>query len=354
MNPRSLVTLACLVVALPQLRADQAFSAGPASAEAVATLPLISVQGNRFVNPRGETVVFRGIALSDPASLQERGQWGRAYFEAARSWNANIVRIPVHPGSWRQLGERAYLRLLDDGVRWAGELGMYVIIDWHTIGNPLTDVYHRASYITDRGETFRFWYTIASRYERNPTVACYELFNEPTNREGRMGRMPWSGYREYIEELIYMIRRIDETAIPLVGGFDWSYDLSDVRENPIRFPGVAYATHPYPQKRNPPWEGQWQQDWGFVAEHYPVICSEFGFMSADGPGAHVPVIGDEAYGEALIAFLEQRGISWTPWVFDPVWSPQLIEDWAFTPTRQGRFFRQKMIELNQGASAPVR
>lgn len=77
-----------------------------------------------------------------------------------------------------------------------------------------------------------------------------------------------------------------------------------------------------------------------------MICTEFGFMSADGPGAHVPVIGDETYGEALIRFLEERGISWTVWVFDASWSPQLLEDWNYTPTRQGRFFREKMRELN--------
>jgi endoglucanase len=332
----------------------QTFSDGPVAAPPQEPLPVIAVQGNRFVNQQGETVVFRGLALSDPASLQERGQWNRGYLEAARSWNANLVRFPVHPQAWRDLGERAYLQLLDDGIRWAGELGMYVIIDWHTIGNPLTDVYHRPNYITSRGETFRFWYTIASRYAQNPTVAFHELFNEPTNQGGRMGRMPWAEYRAYIEELVHMIRQINPRSIPLIAGFDWAYELRNIREDPVGFPGVAYVSHPYPQKRNPPWEAQWQADWGYVAETYPVICTEFGFMSADGRGAHVPVIGDETYGEALIAFLEKRGISWTPWVFDPVWSPQLIEDWDFTPTRQGRFFREKLQQLNQGASAPRR
>jgi endoglucanase len=346
--------LAVLIATPAWLWALDPFSDGPQAVTDEAALPVISVVGNRFVNPAGETVVFRGLALSDPASLVERGQWNRRYFEAARSWNANLVRIPVHPEYWRKLGPEAYLKLLDDGIRWAGELGMYVIIDWHTIGNPHTDVYHRPLYITDRGETFRFWYTIAARYERNPTVAFYELFNEPTNRNERMGRLPWSEFKAYMEELIYMIRQINPRAIPLVAGFDWGYDLRHVRNEPIGFPGVAYVSHPYPQKRNAPWERRWQEDWGFVAEKFPMICTEFGFMSADGPGAHNPVIGDETYGEAIIKFMEERGISWTPWVFDPVWSPQLIEDRNFTPTRQGRFFREKMQQLNRGVDAPRR
>jgi hypothetical protein len=48
-----------------------------------------------------------------------------------------------------------------------------------------------------------------------------------------------------------------------------------------------------------------------------------------------------------IALIAAAGISWIACVFDPVWSPQLIESWDFTPTPQGQFFRQKLMELNQ-------
>ncbi len=311
-------------------------------------LPLIKVDGNRFVIAEtGEPIVFRGVSASDPAALLERGQWGRRYFEEMAKWNANIVRIPVHPADWRNLGEDIYLALLDQAIEWSAELGMHVIIDWHTIGNILTGIYHRDIYETTRDETYRFWYTIAIRYQGNPTVAFYELYNEPTNRGGRMGPLPWEEYAQFIEGLIFMLYAIDDTIIPLVAGFDWGYDLSYVAERPIRFPGVAYVTHPYPQKRPEPWEPIWQEEWGFVADTYPMIATEFGFMSEDGPGAHNPVIGDEHYGESIIRFFEERGISWTAWVFDPLWSPQLFKDWdTYTPTRQGRFFKQKMMELN--------
>jgi len=348
-TPRHLrALLICVATCLAPLQAaDVPFNAGREVLKPATALPLLSVKGNRFVNPAGETVILRGLALSDPAELLKKGQWNRKYFEAAKSWNANVVRIPVHPAEWRKFGDDAYLKHLDQAVQWAGELGMYVIIDWHSIGNILTGVYHRPSYITTRDETFRFWYTVAERYKGNPVVAMYELFNEPTNREGMMGRLPWPDYKAYIEELIYMIREIDARAIPLVAGFNWGYDLSYVRDEPVGFPGVAYVTHPYPQKRKENWEENWQRDWGFVAEKYPLVATEFGFMSADGPGAHVPVIADEVYGEAIIKFFEERGISWTPWVFDAEWSPQLIENWDFKPTRQGAFFREKMRALNK-------
>jgi len=339
----SLILVASLAVA----DTPQSFSAPPSAAKATAALPLVAVSGNHFVKPDGTTFVFRGLALSDPAELARKGQWGRRYFEEARKWNANVVRVPVHPEAWRRLGEEAYLKMLDEAVQWSGELGMYVIIDWHTIGNMLTGVYHRPGYITSRDETFRFWYTIAERYKNDPVVALYELYNEPTNRDGNMGPMPWGDYRKLIEDLTFMIQSINPRAIVLVAGFNWGYDLSQVRYDPVRAGNVAYVTHPYPQKRREDWETNWQRDWGQVAEKYPVVATEFGFMSAGERGAHVPVIGDESYGEAIIAFFEQRGISWTPWVFDAEWSPMLIENWNYEPTRQGKFFRDKLRALNK-------
>jgi endoglucanase len=311
------------------------------------SLPFLSVDGNRFVDEDGNTIILRGVSFPDPDRLAEANQWNKRYFQAAKDWNCNVVRIPIHPQLWRKRGEKEYLKLLDDGIEWAGELGMYVIIDWHTIGNPATEVFFLPLYNTSRAETFSFWRTIAERYAGNPVVAFYELFNEPTDYNGRLGRLSWQQYKEFIEEIIYIIYAHDKTVIPLVAGFEWGYDLRNVKDDPIDFPGVAYVTHPYPQKREPPWEEKWEADFGSVADTYPVFATEFGFMSEDGLGAHVPVIGDETYGEAIIGYFNKKGISWTAWVFDPLWSPQLIQDWYFTPTRQGRFFRDKLKELNK-------
>lgn len=309
--------------------------------------PLIRVAGNRLVDPGGATVVFRGFSFSDPDKLAREGHWNRALFHQARArWNANIVRLPVHPSAWRERGEEGYLTLLDSGLQWAEENALYVIVDWHSIGNLRTELFQHPMYNTTRTETLRFWKSIAARYGNRSVVAFYELFNEPTRFNGTLGRISWADFKGYMEEIVYLMRANGARGIPLVAGFNWAYDLTEPAANPIDAPGVAYVTHPYPQKRPPPWEEQWQADWGFMAQRYPVVATEFGFMSADRPGAHVPVMADQTYGEAIIRFFEQRGISWLAWVFDPVWSPQLIEDWDFTPTPQGRFFRQKMTELN--------
>ena len=333
--------------ARPPYAAAQPAAAQPASP----TLPRVRVEGNHFVAEGGKPVVFRGMSFSDPDRLEKLGRWNRAYFEAARDWGANVVRFPIHPQLWRERGPEGYLRLVDQGVQWAAELGMYVIIDWHSIGNLRTELFQRAVYNTTRAETYQFWRTIAARYGKNATVAFYELFNEPTTYQGQLGRMSWDEHREMMEEIISIIRAHDAVGVPLVAGFDWAYDLTPVRESPIRAEGIAYVSHPYPQKRSAPWEEKWELDWGFVADRYPVMATELGFMQPGDRGAHVPVLGDETYGRAIVDYFSRKGISWVAWVFDPDWSPQLITGWSFQPTRQGVFFRDAMRRLN-GATPP--
>jgi endoglucanase len=307
--------------------------------ESCAQLPLIKIQGNSFVKEDGSTVVFRGVNASDPGKLERDGHWDREYFQEAKNWGANIIRFPVHPVRWRSYGEKAYLNLLDQGVQWATEVGMHVIIDWHSIGNLRTGLFQNDMYDTDLKETFRFWRTMSKHFKGNTTVAFFELFNEPTLYNGELGTCTWQQWKVIMEEMIGIVRANGSDAIPLIAGFNWAYDLAEVRNHPINAEGIAYVSHPYPQKRDKPWKEKWSMDWGYVAEKYPVILTEVGFCSPDDRGAHVPVISDESYGDALVEYCDDHGISYVVWVFDPDWSPMMFSDWDFTPTRQGRYFK---------------
>lgn len=308
-----------------------------------AQLPQIRVDGKNFVNPAGETVRFQGVSFADPDKIQRDGHWNKAFFEEARNWGSNIVRFAIHPRAWRAHGPEAYLSMVDQGVAWATELGLYVIIDWHSIGNLNTEQFTGQGYITTMEETVDFWERIARRYQGNHTVAFYELFNEPTNSGGKLGPLTWQTWRPTLEMLIDKVNAIDPQKVFLVAGMDWGYLLNEVPEHPVRRPNVAYVSHPYPQKREQPWEPQWEKDWGKVADIYPIIATEFGFVGKGERGEHIPCIGDETYGEAIIAYFDKKGISYTVWVFDPHWAPAMLEDYQFTPTRQGRFFKEVLL-----------
>ena len=98
-------------------------------------LKQIKVKGNSFVIDDDKPFIFRGLNTSDPDRLQNIGHWNKAYFEEIKNWGANVVRFPIHPRAWRKQGKMNYLKMLDEGVQWATELGIYVIMDWHSIGN---------------------------------------------------------------------------------------------------------------------------------------------------------------------------------------------------------------------------
>jgi hypothetical protein len=308
--------------------------------EPTVTLSKISVKVNYFVNSEGEKLVFRGLNTSDPDKLEKDGHWNLNYFQEMKNWGATIARFPVHPQSWRERGKDNYLKLLDEGVQWATEVGLYVVIDWHSIGNLKEEKFFKPMYETSMEETIDFWRTMAEKYKDSNTAAFFELFNEPTLMNGELGICTWEEWKTINEDLIAIIRENGCTAIPLVAGFNWGYDLMPLKTNPINAEGIGYVSHPYPQKREKPWESQWTEDWGFAAEKYPIVLTEMGFCGPDDEGAHIPVISDESYGEAITAYADARGISYVVWVFDPNWSPMLFTDWNFTPSRQGTYFKK--------------
>jgi hypothetical protein len=325
------------------------------SVGALAEPSRISVQGNHFVTADGKTIVFRGLDASDPDKLQRNGEWNKQYFEMVKSWGANIVRIPVHPAAWHIHGQNDYLKLLDQGIEWAGEEGLYVIIDWHSIGNlyqekffPVSsELYPPTAYNTTKEETLDFWTTMAKHYRGNNTVAFFELFNEPTTTPN-LGTCTWPEWKGLVERIIKTVRENGGTAVPLVAGFNFGYDLTPVAKDPIDAGGIGYVAHPYPMKAKQPWDTNWTHDWGFVSEKYPMILTEIGFLEPGAPNGYNPIIGDEIYGDAITSYCAEHGISYTVWCFDPHWGPCLIKDWDFTPTRAGAFFKKALQAPTKG------
>lgn len=302
----------------------------------------ISIDGKNFVNEAGETMIFQGVNIRDPHNLEEEGHWTKSHFQEAKAWGANVIRLPIHPPSWRARGEEGYLALIDQAVEWAGELELYLILDWHSIGNLKMEMFQHEMYITSVEETTAFWNRVSSKYANEPLVLMYELYNEPTISGDHFGDMSWDEWKSINEELIAVIRNNHPRSLIGVAGFNWAYDLTPIRESPINAPGIAYISHPYPQKREAPWEARWEADWGYVAENYPVFLTEIGYAVPGEEGLHIPVEGDEVYGNALVEFTKERGISWVVWCFDPDWSPYMFTDWDYTPTRQGTFFKKVM------------
>ncbi|MGA2674301.1 MAG: cellulase family glycosylhydrolase [Terracidiphilus sp.] len=312
----------------------QAYLTRPLNSPDGKKLPLVSVRGNRFVDPDGKPLLFRGVNIADPDKIESEGHWSKDFFVKVKETGATVVRIPVHPVAWRGRGTANYLALLDQAVQWCTDLGMYVDIDWHSIGNLKQGMFQDPMYETSLSETYNFWRTMAAHFNGNHTVAFFELFNEPTLFGGQLGNMTWDEWRQINEDTISIIRARNRETIPLVAGLDWAYDLAPLRDSPIRAEHIGYVTHPYPNKRSQPWPPKWEEDFGFAAGRYPVIATELGFGSKEE--------GDE-YGAEITHYLESRGISWVVWCFDPEWGPSMISSWdTYELTPEGKFFSDAM------------
>ena len=297
----------------------------------------IKVLENEFVDASGEPISFKGVAIADPHKIVKDGHWNKQHFEAIKSWGFNLVRIPVHPARMRLRGMDNYLKLLDEAVKWCGELEMHVIIDWHSMGNLRAEKFQEDEYKTTMKETLKFWDVVSKRFAGNPTVAFYEIFNEPTLYNGTLGECTWPQWKAIVEKIIDVIYANDKNVIPLVAGFNWAYDLRDVKNDPIDRLGIGYVTHPYPGKCESPREPHWDEHFGFLTSRYPVFATEIGF-SLDGD--YVFKDEDRTYQKAILKYLDRKGISWCAWTFDPDWSPAMIKSYKYSPTDSGAFFKK--------------
>lgn len=302
-------------------------------------ISFIKVRGNQFIDESGTQIVFKGLAISDPDKIVGDGRWSKKHFEVIKSWGVNVVRIPVHPSRLRKRGLENYLRLLDEAVKWCGELKMYVIIDWHSIGNLRMEKFESDVYSTSLQETLAFWEATSKRFKGNPTVAFYEIFNELAVHKRKPGVCTWPQWKAIVERIIDVISAEDKNVITLVGGFDWSYDLRDVKDNPIQRPNIGYVVHPYPGKCKPPREPHWEEHFGFLASRHPIFATEMGY-SIEGEFKNMN--DDGTFRNAILKYLDSKKISWCVWVFDPDWSPALIKSYAYDPSHPGAFFRDAM------------
>lgn len=87
----------------------------------------------------------------------------KAAFKTLRDdWGVNAVRLAMYTSEYNGYcagGSKAALRnQIYKGVKYATDLGMYVIIDWHILndGNPMTQV----------AEARRFFATMAKKYKK--------------------------------------------------------------------------------------------------------------------------------------------------------------------------------------------
>jgi cysteinyl-tRNA synthetase len=286
--------------------------------------PPLRVEGARVVDPAGKEVLLRGVSMADPSMLGK--EWKKDHFElVVRAWKANCVRVPVHPGHWKSKGPEAFDALLDPAVEWCRELGAYLILDYHAIGNPKTGKAQKdkPEYDSSMDLARAFWKRAAARYRDKPWV-LYEIFNEP------MG-ITWTDLRPLAAELVGIVRAAAPDSVVIVSATDWTYDLRGPASQPLEAGNLLYAWHVYPV-RGTAWDS-------YIAEaraKFPVIATEWGF---DPDGDSVTRGTAEGFARPLLAMMDAHKMHWTAWCYHPQWGPPLLRGWGGELTPFGKLAR---------------
>jgi endoglucanase len=288
---------------------------------------MLQTEGNRLVDVQGESVRLRGVMPVDPAKLHAENRFNRRFFEELASTGANVIRIPVHPAYWQDNPDYLW-RYLDPSVQWAGELGMYVIIDWHSIGNVETGTAPLMPelYSHTQAMTLDFWKLTAAYFRKTPHV-LFEVFNEPQGiRTDR--------WREKASLLVQTIRAQGASQPVIVGGVDYARSLAWVNEEPVPGDNIVYAAHIYPAHS----ADMWPAYFGKVAERYPVLITEWGFMDENASAGKSYLNGSaSSFGIPLMDFLDERGIGWVACWYDDDWQPPMWVDGNRNLTHFGEF-----------------
>ena len=234
----------------------------------------LSVSGTSLVDQYGQPFQIRGISTH---GLQWYSQYNNkeAFATLRDDWGANCIRLAMYTGENGYCsGNEAFMKdQVTKGVRYATELGMYAIVDWHILsdGNPQTY----------KAQAIRFFSEMADRYKDHNNV-IYEICNEPNN-------CGWQDIKSYAVEVIGAIRAKDPDAVIIVGTPTWSQlgsagHLYEPVDDPITgYGNLMYAFHFY---ASAPEHNQWltEKIGTAVGRGLPVFVSEFGLSEANGDG----------------------------------------------------------------------
>jgi endoglucanase len=259
---------------------------------AFAQMSMLHAQGRSIVNADGQVVPLVGVNLGgwfvmekwmvplDSGSLPDTysvmqtldSRFGVATEQSLiktyqQSWitttdldnikNAgfNVVRAPIWWGQFYLLNDQTpsgwradAFDMLDWLVSAAAARGIYVIIDMHGVvgGQSTSDDTGRSGqnqYWTNgnfQGDTAYMWWQIANHFKGNPTVAGYDLINEP------VGTPSSDTVLNIYNELYQSIRSVDPSHMIIMEGTWGSWNWSMLpNPNVYGWTNVAYQMHEY-------------------------------------------------------------------------------------------------------------
>ncbi len=250
----------------------------------------LHVVGTKLVDAKGNEIQLKGPSTH---GLQWFPQYvNKDTFKTFRDdWGANVIRLAMYAREGGYVGgDQAKLKtLINNGVEYATELGMYVIIDWHVLSYNPNET---------KNEAIAFFDEMAKKHANNPNV-IYEICNEPT------GAAWGSQIKPYAESLISTIRKHDNDALIIVGTNTWSQDVHEVVGNKIDDHNVMYALHFYAATHKDDLRNRMK---AALDAGVPIFVSECSICDASGNGGI-----DYNSANAWIKLMDEYKVSYIAW-----------------------------------------
>ncbi len=249
----------------------------------------LSVNGANIVDMNGEVFQLRGMSTLGVAIYPE--YISKECFSRFRDYGVNCIRLAMYTQGENNSyigNEYQNKELIDKGVQYCTELGMYVIIDWHILSDGNPNQY--------KSQSIEFFDEMSAKYKDHNNV-IYEICNEPNG-------CSWNDVKSYADTIIPVIRKNDPDSIVIVGTPTYSQDIHEAAKNPLTQENVVYAMHFYASSH------QFLKD--RMTEYYnkgmPIIISEFGTCDYTGNGAN-----NLAETAAWLELCDKKGIGYINW-----------------------------------------
>jgi len=295
----------------------------------------LSVNGADLVDKNGDKVQLYGMSTHGIAWFSRYVKY-EAFKTLRDDWNTNCIRIAMYtaegPGycTGTDKNKEFLKNIVKNGVDWATQLDMYVIIDWHVLND------NTASF-TSRGdpnffiEEAKLFFEEMSKLYKDKDNVLYEICNEPNGRD-----VTWEVVKNYANVIIPIIRANDPDAIILVGTPTWSQDIHKALEDPLDYPNIMYSLHFYAATHKDSLRKRLDD---CVTGGLPVFINEFAICSSSGSGAN-----DFESGSLWMEVINKHNVSFIAWnlankeesssVFTPdssktsAWADKDLTDWG--------------------------
>jgi hypothetical protein len=180
------VVIASSVILLAR-RGPAPAPSGTAGSLSGTTADFLTVDGRAF-SYRGQQVVLHGVNFNNEPGLPSGGGSGRidginigeADYSMVHSWGGNTIRWGMSY-AWYVSDRARFFQTLDQHIAWAKQYHLWVIpVLFGDTANGTDN--NQPALWSDSGNKIKlvdFWVEVSRRYANEPTIAGYDILNEP-------------------------------------------------------------------------------------------------------------------------------------------------------------------------------